>query len=147
MSKLAERQISANEVPQYLEPGQPSATVTITEASDYLRAYNDIFSRPTFVEQYQRNHFDFWANRLYDESRVFGNPEFVFTSMAFHQLMLTNSNIVIALMFERLDREPVLWTTVLPVVTGENPVKRRHEGHVRKMVRDWRDWGRQRGYL
>jgi hypothetical protein len=53
---------------------------------------------------------------------------------------------VIPLLLQELKSNPAHWFWALHSITGDNPIKPEHKGRLQKMVQDWLQWGKDRGY-
>lgn len=91
--------------------------------------------------------FEVLAEPLEQETRVLSSP----TSMLKHQSVATLRRLgeanVIPRILARLDRNPVMWMTLLGEFSGENPVPEHEWGRVDSMARYWREWGHSKGYI
>jgi len=54
---------------------------------------------------------------------------------------------VIPILLDELRTKPDLWFLALEIITSENPVKQEHAGHFDLMIKDWIEWGRNRGHI
>lgn len=54
---------------------------------------------------------------------------------------------IVPLLLEELGREPNFLFPALAAITGQNPVRREHQGDIEKITQDWLDWGRREGHL
>lgn len=65
---------------------------------------------------------------------------------AYQEIIALGSDAV-PLILRELKRSGGHWFWALRVLTGANPVKPEHAGHVREMKETWLDWGRRAGYI
>jgi hypothetical protein len=64
-----------------------------------------------------------------------------------YQQIIGMGRSVIPLILHDISREPKQWFWALTSITGINPVPRRDQGRIKKMVEAWLRWGRDEGYL
>ena len=64
-----------------------------------------------------------------------------------YQEIIGMGKSVVPLILRKLQHSPQHWLCALRVITGENPVKKESIGRIKRMAKDWIDWGVEKGYL
>jgi len=136
---VAYADISLDEVPryrQYSEATMPDGKVGLKFYNDFLDSYRETRTKPSFVLAWQ---VSLLANMLNVDTYALSNPKAIIDHPAF-QVIRGLGPVAIPLLLKRIDREPVLWLTALPVLVGHSPVLPEHRGRVTQMVADWKRW-------
>jgi hypothetical protein len=129
---------------QYTDAAMESGKIANNIIRSILDSYSKTITRPDFVVPHQ---FDVLANRLREDTFALSNPQHTIDHPALRELKGMKLEVLVPLIFSRIDREPSLWLTALPALTGASPVKARHRGRVRNMVADWKCWCQAEGYI
>src|SRR5258706_12757967 len=64
-----------------------------------------------------------------------------------YQQIIGMGPAALPLLLRELERAQEGWFWALKAITGEDPVPSKHRGKHSEMVRDWLQWGRNRGYI
>jgi len=64
-----------------------------------------------------------------------------------YQQIIGMGPAVLPLLLRELERAEEGWFWALKPIAGEDPVPPEHRGKHSEMVRDWLQWGRNRGYI
>jgi hypothetical protein len=123
---------------EYLDPGFPDGQLAGQYLEQFIRSYTLTHTRPQFV---LRAEIDNLARVLYFDTFALSNPQAVILHPAFEEIR-SFGPAALPFIFERIDREPFVWLTALPVIIGSSPVQPPSRGKVANMLADWKHWAR-----
>jgi len=129
---------------QYTDIAMESGKLAVSYLRSLITSYETTITKP---ELFVAHQFDILANQLRQDTYAMSNPNSILVHPAFDAIKSMDSQVVLPLIYDRLDREPALWLTALPALTGQFPVKSRHRGRVPKMLADWKTWYREARHL
>lgn len=127
----------------YVDRNLPNGEVALDYINNVVGSYDATATVPNFA---LRPRLSILAQVLYQDTFALSNPQVVVGHPAFKEVQNMGPE-VLPIICQRIEREPFVWLTALPVLVGESPVSREHRGKMRLMIEDWKGWARARGFI
>jgi hypothetical protein len=141
MSQLAERPVSS--VVAGSDVFVTNSFNPQTAMTAWLESYETTRVRPRLVTALR---FQTLADRWSRDCVSMSSPSHMFAHPAYLQIRELGLDAV-PLIFQRVDSDPKLWLGALHGITGQDPSPPWHRGRASLLIEDWKNWGRQNGYL
>lgn len=86
------------------------------------------------------------ADKWESETRFTSSLRDLISNDSYRKIIAMGAPVVPLLLSKIRDR-PQGWFWALTAITGENPILGEHRGNITEMVRDWLNWGSQKGLI